>query len=576
MAEPSAPPAQPAGGKSKMWIAIIAIVVVALIAVAAFIVLQVSVPRKYQLELWYNNDGHYGDTEAALAQTLQNSIQTCGKVQVTLKSDPWAVYKQNWANQRMPLFLLGWYPDYFDSDNYVSPFLTTSGAKGLGSYYKNTTVEQWISEEATTIDPAVRADRFAKIQNALADHVPYVPLYTTAAQVAYVNAVQNVELHPVTFKWFIVNKPGATQLTVSTSDKIISLDPASAYDFMSIEVINQVFDTLLVYDWKNGTLVPGLATEVPTFANGGISPNGRNYTFHLKPGITFHNGDQLNSTVVKASIDRAMRLDLAGSAAYLLYDASVSALTPDSKANNSAPGVIETPNAQTIVFHLFQPFYFFNYVMAFSVAAPVPLSYSQTGEQPSTVGNVIGTGPYRLTQHSANTLVELTAVSNYYNANLYASAGIPGIPIMQKVNINIRATATALKQDIETKTVDVVFRTLTPTDLTDLVNRQQQLGITVKRGSGPQIRYLVFNVNKIPDVRVRQAIAYSVDRGAINTIVFNGQAAPLYSMVPSAMPYSVPVFQSRYGDAKCNEANALIAQLGFAAQFHGELLARDV
>jgi len=47
-----------------------------------------------------------------------------------------------------------------------------------------------------------------------------------------------------------VNKPGATTLNVSTSDKIITLDPASAYDFFSIEVINQVFDTLLVYDWK--------------------------------------------------------------------------------------------------------------------------------------------------------------------------------------------------------------------------------------------------------------------------------------------------------------------------------------
>ena len=125
-----------------MWIAIVAIVVIAVIAIAAFVVLQVSAPRKFQIELWYNNDGHYGDTEDELAVTLQNSIQACGKVQVTLRSDPWAVYKQNWKAQRMLVFLLGWYPDYFDSDNYVSPFLTTSGASSLGSYYKNTTIEQ--------------------------------------------------------------------------------------------------------------------------------------------------------------------------------------------------------------------------------------------------------------------------------------------------------------------------------------------------------------------------------------------------------------------------------------------------
>ncbi len=560
--------------RSRMWIAIAAIVVIALIAVAAVAVFNPFAPRKYALELWYNNDGHYGDTEAALAQTLQNSIQACGKVTVMLKSDPWAVYKQNWAAQRMPMFLLGWYPDYFDTDDYISPFLSISGAKSLGSFYNNSQVDTWITEQQSTTDPAVRLDRFTKIQNALADDVPYVPLFSGTAQVGYVNAVRNVELHPVSFKWFIVSKPGASTLNVSTSDKIISLDPASAYDFFSIEIINQVFDTLLVYDWKNTTLVPGLATQVPTVANGGVTNNGRTYTYSLRPGLTFHDGTPLTATSVKQAIDRAIRLDLAGSAAFLLYD--VGALGRDrTQNNNTAVGVIEVVNPSTIRFNLQRPVSFFNDLMAFSVAAPVPPSYNQIGEQPSTPASVIGTGPYRLTLHQPNTLVELTAVTSYYNRDMYASAGIRGIPLMNKVTINIRATATALKQDIETKVVDVVFRTLTPTDLTDLQGRQAALGITVKVGSSPQIRYLVFNVNKIPDKRVRQAIAFSVDRGAVRSVVFNNQVTPLYSMVPPSMPYSSPVFQSRYGDAKCTDANALFAQLGFAVEFQARLMARE-
>ncbi len=548
----------------------VVILVIALIAVSAYALIP-KASAKLPVELWYNNSNHYGSTEVAVALALQNSIASCGKVQVTLKSDVWTAYKTRWTQQQMPMFLLGWYPDYFDTDDYISPFLAISGAKSEGSFYNNSQVDQWVRDEASTSDPAIRADRFAKIQAALVEDVPYIPLWSGAAQVAYVNGVQNVELHPVSYKWFIVNKPGATQLNASTSDHIIDLDPASAYDFMSIEVINQVFDTLLVYDAKNTTLLPGLATRVPTVANGDVSADGKSYTFHLRQGVTFSDGTQFNSSVMKRSIDRTMRLDLAGSAAFLLYD--VGALRADHLAGNSATGVIDTPDPYNITFHLFSPVSFFNQLMAFSVSAPVPWNYNPSGKQPSTVGSVIGTGPYVLTTHTLDSLVVLDKNPTYYKPNLYAVDGISSVPVMNRVVINIRSSDAALKQDIETKTVDVAFRTISPVDLADLQARQSSLGITVKLGSSPQIRFLVFNVNLIPDKRVRQAIAYSVDRGAINSLVFLGQATPLYSMVPSDLPFASPVFQGRYGDAQCSSANALLSQAGYAIELQRELVA---
>ena len=118
--------------RNSLILAIVAVIVVIVIVAAAYVLL--AAPRtKLQMELWYNSDGHYGDTEPQLATVLKNSLEKSSKVSVTLRSDPWAVYRQNWVNQRMPLFLLGWYPDYFDSDNYVSPFLSVSGAASLGS-----------------------------------------------------------------------------------------------------------------------------------------------------------------------------------------------------------------------------------------------------------------------------------------------------------------------------------------------------------------------------------------------------------------------------------------------------------
>ena len=568
--------------KKMLYTLVAVIVAVIIIAGAAAVVLLAPAPHpKYALDLWYNNTNHYGDTEQSLATVLKADIETCGRVTVNLKSDTWAVYKQNWANQRMPLFLLGWYPDYFDTDDYVSPFLSVAGAASLGSFYNNSQVDQWVTQEQSTVDPALRTTLFQQIQNKLADDVPYVPLFTGNAHVAYVDTVKNVVLHPVSFKWFIVNKPGATELNASTTDTIVTLDPASAYDYFSTEVIWNVFDNLIVYDPWTTELRPGLATQIPTIANGGVSADGMNYTYHLRQGIKFSDNTDLNATVVKRSIDRVIRLDLAGSAAFLLYD--VGALTANHLGgSDTAAGTITVaPNNLDITFHLKRPVSFFNDLMAFTVSAPVPWWYDQAGEQPSTVPNVVGSGPYKLTQHVQDQLVVFDRNQYYYARDLYANIPvnpIPQIPIMERVTLNIRGSggAAALKQDIETKAVDVAYRTLTPTDLTDLQTRQTTLGIKVDIGASPQIRYLVFNVNKIPDVRIRQAIAYSVNRANIRSIVFNGQVNPLYSMVPPSFPYQSPVFQAKYGAApQCTQANALLNTAGYYIRLPGIWIARD-
>jgi peptide/nickel transport system substrate-binding protein len=569
--------------EKKMLYALVAVIVVVVIVGAALAIILTAPPRRLSVELWYNNDGHYGDTEDELAAVLQQSIQECGKIAVTLRSDPWAIYRENWVNQLMPVFLLGWYPDYFDSDDYISPFLSVAGARSLGSFYNDSQVDQWVVEEQTTTDPATRAARFASIQQKLAEDVPYIPLFSGNAHVAYVNTTANVVLHPVTFKWFIMEDPTDAEISASTTDNIVSLDPASAYDYFSIEIINQVFDTLLVYEPVDAALMPGLATEVPTLANGLVSADGKNYTYNLRPGVRFHDGTTLlTAQVVADSINRAIRLDIGGSAAFLLYDVGKLGRDP-SNNNNTPPGTIELypTDPLKITFHLSQPVSFFNDLMAFSVSAPVPPSYNQNGEQPSTAGNVIGTGPYELTTHTENQLIvlEKSATVPYHSPGIYASFGIASIPVEDTVTINLRTSATALKQDIEahaTTGIDVVYRTLNPTDITDLDGREAALGITVDIGASPQIRYIVINVNLVPDVRVRRALAYSVDRADVDSIVFNNLVEPLYSMLPPNMPFSDAVFQTEYGSTPdCPAANALLAQLGYAVSVHRELIARD-
>lgn len=549
--------------QKKMLYVIVALVVVAVVVVAAAAIILTTPPRKLQIELWYNSDGHYGDTEPAVAQVLKDSIESSGKISVTLRSEPWATYTEDFSAGRLPLFLLGWYPDYFDSDNYVSPFLTTDGAASLGSFYNDSQMNTWISQQAATTNDATRASLFQQIQGKLADDVPYIPLWQTGAHVVYDNDMTDVYLHPITFKWFIMDKPGATSITAGTTDDVTSFDPASAYDYFSIEIINNVFDTLLVYEPETADLMPGLATEVPSVANGGVSADGKNYTYNLRTGVTFHDGTDFNATVMKWSIERVIELDIAGSPRFLL----------DTVGKIQS---ISTPDDSTIVFRLSEPVSFFNQLMAFSASAPVSMAaYNNNTEQPNAVGQVIGTGPYELSGYVANQRVVLTRNLDYYNPGLYASFGIPAIPVLDTVTIELMASATNLKQAVEAGTVNVAYRTLNPEDVTDLNGRETALAITVDLGTSPQIRYLVFNVETYSDVRMRQAIAYLVDRAEIDSRVFNGLAEPLWSMVPGAMPFSQPIFQTEYGSTpNVTAANGLLTQLGYTL-FYENAIARD-
>jgi ABC-type transport system substrate-binding protein len=551
--------------------ALIAVIVAVVIVAAAAAVILTTPPKKLTIDLWYNSDGHYGDTEPAVAQVIKSSLEATGKLSVNLKSEPWATYTDDFGNGRLPFFLLGWYPDYFDSDDYVSPFLSTSGGQSLGSNYSSAQMDTWLNQEAAASSDSARSTLFQSIQGQLATDVPYIPLWQGNAHVVYKNAVSGVYLHPVSFKWFVVNKTASTSLTVGTTDRVVSFDPAKEYDYFSGEIVNQVFDTLLVYDTQTTTLLPGLATQVPSIANGGISANGLNYTYHLRHGVTFQDGSAFNATVMKWSIERAINLDLSGSPAFLLYDVG-------NLSKNPGPRItVPAGDDYNITFHLQHPVGFFNSLMAFTISAPVSMvAYTNTAQQSDTVGKVIGTGPYKLTGYTANQQIILTKFANYYNPGLYASKGIPTIPVLNTVTITLYSSATNLKNDISTGAIDVAYRTLNPTDLTSLQGQASTLGIKVDIGSSPQIRYLVINVKTPPfnDVRLRQAIAYAVDRAAIASTVFSNLVTPIYSMVPPSMPYSLPVFQTSYGSSpNLTQANNLLAQMGYTV-FQTNVMAR--
>jgi peptide/nickel transport system substrate-binding protein len=344
-------------------------------------------------------------------------------------------------------------------------------------------MDKWLKQEAATTSDSLRAGNFTLIQNKSAVDVPYIPLWQQAADIEYKSDITGVYLHPVSFKYFVMNKPGATQLNVGTTDSVVCLDPACAYDYYSIEVINQVFDTLLVYSPTNASLVPGLATQVPTVANGGITPDALNYTYHLRQGVKFTDGSPFNATVVKWSIERAMGLGdpttgnpyygggaYSGSAAFLLYDsANLGPISYSTGAGGETNANITVVDPYTIRFHLKQATSFFNEIMAFSVAAPVSMQSYQKGKpQPDDQSHIVGTGPYKVTGYTVDKQVVLQKNPNYYSPSIYSGYGISAIPIISQITITHYSDATGLKNALVSGQIDMAYRTLNPTDVKSL------------------------------------------------------------------------------------------------------------
>jgi len=116
----------------------------------------------------------------------------------------------------------------------------------------------------------------------------------------------------------VKNPDTFVEATIGTID---SLDPAWAYDTASGEAIQTICETLIF--WKGertDSFVPLLATEVPSVENGLISPDGLTYTFPIRKGVKFHNGEPLTPEDVEYSIERAMVQDRDGGPVWMLYE----------------------------------------------------------------------------------------------------------------------------------------------------------------------------------------------------------------------------------------------------------------
>jgi peptide/nickel transport system substrate-binding protein len=162
--------------------------------------------NKLKFDLWYTT-AHYGDTEVDMAAVVKQQLEATGVMEVNVKSAEWATYKENWRNQVMPVYFLGWYPDYIDPDNYTNSFAGTAGSRGNGIYFSDPVWDKMFVDAMKSPDMNEREAIYKKIQEMWTDEVPTAPIFQGNLYLFAQKGIEGIKISPtLQFIYSVIEK----------------------------------------------------------------------------------------------------------------------------------------------------------------------------------------------------------------------------------------------------------------------------------------------------------------------------------------------------------------------------------
>jgi len=267
----------------------------------------------------------------------------------------------------------------------------------------------------------------------------------------------------------------ADTVTVAIDKGPDNLDPRIGTNSES-ERIDQLLFNSLVRRGPQLEILPDLATHWEV-------PDPTTYRFHLRPGVRFHNGQTLTSQDVRYTLES-------------LLDGSI---TSSKTSTYRVIAGIETPDDQTIVFHLKEPYASFLWNLTNGAIGIVP-----RGSKPDFYKHPVGTGPFRFVSNSQEEEVVLEANSGYFGET----------PSVRRVRFRVIPDATTRALEMRKGSVDVAQNVLSP-DFVEVLRTQPHLRLAVTPGTN--YGYIGFNLTDpiLQDKRVRKAIALAINREEI-------------------------------------------------------------
>jgi ABC-type transport system substrate-binding protein len=423
--------------------------------------------NKFHVELWYPPE-HYGTTTADVMQVIKEQWEETGLVEVELVSQNWAEYVDSFIDGNdIPIFILGWFPDFADPENWLSPFGSCLQSPDNGVNYCDEHMDDLLQRAASSNDPAERESLYKEIGDYWAEELPTIPLFWEPEYVTYRDGVEGVKIGaPFEFNYNVLSfadnaepASGSTDtIIIGTTDEVHSLDPQDAYATHDWEIIKNTGVPLLKYAPGTSELVPGAAVDFPT-----ASDDGMTYTFTLRDGIQYADGTPLTAQDYVRSWDRiGLEGDVSGLMQLYITD-------------------VTAPDDQTVVVQLNAPYGFFTALAATAPMVPANPNIFPDDELVTFPEVVDGIGPYRMVSYTAGEQMVLEANPNYFGDDA---------PIIPNVIIRYFADPTTMANAVETGEIDIAWRVLGPVEATRL---QDVAGLTVEKINAPTLRYLVFN-----------------------------------------------------------------------------------
>jgi peptide/nickel transport system substrate-binding protein len=155
--------------------------------------------NKFSFTLWYETSGHYPQSQDQ-AVVLKASLEASGVISVSLEGRDWPAYKVKRSEETMEAYIYGWYPDYIDPDDYIYPFVQSSGGSWLHHNYASAEMDQLIAWARGNTTAAARTSLYEQIQDLMVQDVPIIPLYQSGAYAVSKLNVKGIYLD-ITQQW---------------------------------------------------------------------------------------------------------------------------------------------------------------------------------------------------------------------------------------------------------------------------------------------------------------------------------------------------------------------------------------
>lgn len=194
----------------------------------------------------------------------------------------------------LTLYLLGWGADYPDATNFLDFHFGAGASAQFGAGHED--IHELLAQASQIADADTRLGLYEQVAELIKQHVPMVPVAHGGSGTAFRADVVNAHASPLSNENFAVMDPGGRDTFVWMQNaEPIGLYCADESDGESLRACEQINESLLAYEVGGTAVEPALAESWES------NEDGSEWTFHLRPGVTFHDGSALDANDVVLS-----------------------------------------------------------------------------------------------------------------------------------------------------------------------------------------------------------------------------------------------------------------------------------